>query len=105
MGISYFNCDTCGVEMNDCACDLIWWHCSSCDVIYCDGCVLGKWVSCRCSGYDYCDRCLAAGKGCSCGVFECRGCSGGGTVHAPGCPVRPATKASPAKRIRRRKRG
>jgi len=105
MGISYFHCDTCGVEMNDCACELIWWHCSSCDVIHCDECVVGKWVSCKCSGYDYCDKCMAADRGCDCCSFECRGCSSGGKeVHAPGCPVRPAKEPQHRKRSPRRNR-
>ena len=103
MGISYFNCDTCGVEMNDCACELTWWHCSNCDIIHCDACVVGKWVSCRCSGRDYCDKCVAAGKGCSCGDFGCWACRDGKSTHAPGCPVRPVVTPS-SKRSHRRRR-
>jgi hypothetical protein len=69
VGISYFNCDTCGVEMNDCACLIRWWYCSSCDTYYCEGCVPGAWVTCKC-GHEYCEQCIGAGTGCRCGVFE-----------------------------------
>lgn len=70
MSISYFNCDTCGVEMNDCYCPIKFWWCSGCDTAYCDACVTGTWVSCRCSGSDYCKPCVAAGRECPCGIFE-----------------------------------
>ncbi len=70
MGISYFNCDTCGVEMNDCACELSWTSCSGCDATYCENCVTGAWVSCACSGFEYCASCVAAGQVCTCGRFS-----------------------------------
>ncbi len=70
MGISYFDCDTCGVEMNDCACELSWNSCSGCDATYCENCVTGSWVSCGCSGFEYCPTCIAAGRVCGCGKLS-----------------------------------
>lgn len=70
MGISYFNCDTCGVEMNDCACELSWTSCSGCDATYCENCVAGKWVACGCSGFEYCESCVSASQVCGCGKFS-----------------------------------
>jgi hypothetical protein len=101
MGIAYFNCETCGVEMNDCACDLIWWHCSNCDAIYCDTCVVGTWTTCGCSGYDYCEECVKACNVCDCGKFGCWACQGkGAATHSPGCPARPPQLAKKKRRRR-----
>jgi hypothetical protein len=82
MGISYFNCDTCGVEMNDCACEIEWWWCSGCDLCACQECVTGSWVLCEC-GHEYCESCMASGNGCSCGVFECQTLPEGRRAAAP----------------------
>lgn len=89
MSISYFNCDTCGVEMNDCACELSWTSCSGCDATYCENCVTGAWVSCGCSGFEYCESCVAAGQVCGCGKFSApfqpgrTGQAGGATAGSP----------------------
>lgn len=69
MSISYFDCDTCGVEMNDCACELSWTMCASCEVIYCEDCAVGIWVRCKCSGFAYCESCVSGGEVCGCGSF------------------------------------
>lgn len=87
MSISYFNCETCNVEMNDCYCDFEWFHCSGCDAAYCVNCVTGKWTTCECSGQDYCEGCIKKGDVCACGVFGCWGCQGKSENHIPGCPA------------------
>lgn len=103
MGIDYFDCETCGVEMNDCSYPDAFWYCDGCNLSYCDACVPGCWVACGCSGFDYCQACITAGKTCKCGRFGCYVCKGeGGKVHTPGCLVRPA---KPGGRKRRRKGG
>ena len=103
MGISYFNCDTCGAEMNDCYCDLVWWTCDGCDSTYCDDCVTGKWFTYKRDGTNYCERCKTSGNAPRTS-FVCYACKEGSGTHTPGCSARPVRIAPPAKPTRRKVR-
>lgn len=87
MGIEYFNCDACGLEMNDCYCDVLWWACTDCDETFCENCVRGRWQTRLADRAEFCESCAKQRLAIEPEAYGCFACHGGSECHTPGCPV------------------